>query len=69
MMTIDDMPNIKDTILNLRNTHAWIAMIIDDTSKIKDVIFSLEEININNGDHKWNVEHYGHTIELWKTQT
>ena len=56
MMTIGDMSNIKDTILDLWNTQAWKAMIIDDTSNIKDVILSLEDININNGDHKWNVE-------------
>ena len=56
MMTIGDISNIKDTILDLFNTQAWIAMIIDDTSNIKDVILSLEDININNGDHKWNVE-------------
>ena len=56
MMTIGDMSNINDTILDLWNTQAWIAMIIDDTYNIKDVILSLEDININNGDHKWNVE-------------
>ena len=56
MMTIDDMSNIKDTILDLWNTQAWIAMIIDDTSNIKDVILYLEDVHINNGDHKWNVE-------------
>ena len=38
MMTIGDMSNIKDTILDLWHTQAWIAMIIDDTSNIKDVI-------------------------------
>ena len=52
----DDMQNFKDTILDLWNAQAWIAMIINDTSNIKDVILSLEDININNGDHKWNVE-------------
>ena len=56
MMTVGDMSSINDTILDLWNTQAWIAMIIDDTSNIKDVILSLEDININNGDHKWNVE-------------
>ena len=56
MMTIGDMSNITDTILDHWNTHAWIAMIIDDTYNIKDVILSLEDINIDNGDHKWNVE-------------
>ena len=56
MMAIGDMSNIKDTILDLWNTQAWIAMIIDHTSNIKDVILSLEDININNGDHKWNIE-------------
>ena len=55
-MTICDMLNIKDTILDLWNTQALIAMIIDDTSNIKDVILSLEDLNINNGDHKLNVE-------------
>ena len=56
MMIIGDMSNINDTILDLWNTQTWIAMIIDDTWNIKDVILSLEEININNADHKWNVE-------------
>ena len=55
-MTIGDMSNIKDTILDFWNTQAWIAMIIYDTSNIKDVTLHLEDININNGDHKWNVE-------------
>ena len=50
------MSNIKDTILDLWNTQAWIAMIIDDMSNIKDAILSLKDINIKNGDHKWNVE-------------
>ena len=52
MMTIGYMSNIKDTILDLWNTLASIAMIIDDTSNIKDVILSLEDINNNNGVHK-----------------
>ena len=52
MLTIGDKSNIKDTILDLWNTQALIAIIIDDTSEIKDVILSLEDININNGDHK-----------------
>ena len=56
MMTTGDMSNIKGTILDLWNTQAWIAMIIHDTSNINDMILSLEDININNGDHKWNVE-------------
>ena len=56
MMTIGDMSNIKETILDLWDTQAWIAMIIDETSNVKDVVLSLEDININNGDHKWNVE-------------
>ena len=68
MMAIGDMSNIENTILDLWIKQAWIAMIIDDTSNIKDVILSLEDININNGDHKWNVEQQGHTIEIWKTQ-
>ena len=51
-MTIGDMSNIKDTILDLYNTQAWIAMIIDNTSNIKDLILPLEHISINNSDHK-----------------
>ena len=47
MMTIGYTSNIKDTILDLWNTQASIAMIIDDTSNIKDVILSLEDINIS----------------------
>ena len=50
------MSNIKDTILYIWNTQAWIAMIIDDTSNIKDMILSLSDINIYNGDHKWNLK-------------
>ena len=50
------MSNVMDTIFDLWNTQAWIAMIIDDTSNIKDVILYLEDINITNGNHEWNVE-------------
>ena len=52
-MVIDYMSNIKDMVYICGiYTQALRMMTIDDTSNIKDVILSLEDININNGDHK-----------------
>ena len=56
MMTIGDMSNIKDTILDLWNTQAWIAMIIDDMSNNKDIVWNSGDTTINNDDHSSCVE-------------